>query len=145
MISWICASDSRKGSTVEQKKKVSLRKWWRNARPTKTAVFWSCVAAVVLTMIVGFVWGGWVTDAGAQRLAKKTAQDAVTERMVSICVARYNLDPGNGAKLAELKETSQYQRDDYVREQGWATMIDEEKPNRQVVDGCVDQLVLIGE
>jgi hypothetical protein len=130
---------------VEQKKKVSLRKWWREARPTKTAVFWSCVASVVLTMIVGFVWGGWVTDSAAQRLARETAQDAVTERLVSICVARYNQDPGNGAKLEELKKASTYQRDDYVTEQGWATMVDEERPNRRVVDGCVDVLMEIGE
>ena len=130
---------------MEQKKKTSLRKWWREARPTKTAVFWSLVASVVLTMIVGFAVGGWVTDSAAQRLAKEAAQDAVIERLVSICVARYNQDPGNGAKLAELKKASTYQRDDYVRDQGWATMVDEERPNRKVVDGCVDLLVMIGE
>jgi hypothetical protein len=130
---------------VEQKKKVSFRKWWREARPSKTAVFWSCVASVVVTIVVGFLWGGWVTDSAAQRLARVAAQDAVTERLVSICVAQFNQDPGNGAKLAELKETSQYRRDDYVTEQGWATMADEERPNRKVVDGCVDLLVQIDE
>ena len=29
---------------MEQKKKFSLKKWWQEARPTKTAVFWSWVA-----------------------------------------------------------------------------------------------------
>jgi hypothetical protein len=130
---------------MEQKKKVRFRKWWREARPSKTAIFWSCVASAVLTIVVGFVWGGWVTGSNAQRLARETAQDAVVERLVSICVAQFSQDPGNGTKLAELKEVSNYQRDDYVSEQGWATMADEERPNRKVVDGCVELLMQIDE
>ena len=85
-------------------------------------------------MIVGFAWGGWVTDSTAQRLARETAQDAVIERLASICVAQFNQAPGNGAKLDELKKASTYQRDNYVRDQGWTTMLDEESPDRKVVD-----------
>lgn len=130
---------------MEQKKKFNLRKWWREARPTKTAVFWYLVITVVLTAIVGFVWGGWVTDSTAQRMARDAAQDAVTERLASICVAQFNQAPGNGAKLDELRNASTYQRDDYVRDQGWATMLDEDSPDRLVVDECVKLLMLIGE
>ena len=96
-------------------------------------------------MIVGFAWGGWVTDSTAQRLARETAQDAVIERLASICVAQFNQAPGNGTKLEELKAASTYQRDNYVRDQGWATMIDEENPDRKVVDECVKLLMLISE
>ena len=38
----------------EQKGKVSFKEWWRDARPTKTVVFWSWIGSVVLTMIIGF-------------------------------------------------------------------------------------------
>jgi hypothetical protein len=129
---------------MEQKKK-SLKKRWNEARPTKTAVFWYLIAAIILTMIVGFVWGGWVTESTAQKLARETAEDAVIERLASICVARFNQDPGNGTKLEELRKASTYERDDYVRDQGWATMIDEESPDRKVVDECVELLMLISE
>ena len=129
---------------MEQKKK-SLRKRWNEARPTKTSVFWYLMAAIILTMIVGFIWGGWVTDSTAKRLARETADDAVIERLASICVAQFNQAPGNGAKLEELKKASTYQRDDYVRDQGWATMLDEESPDRKVTDACVELLMQIGE
>jgi hypothetical protein len=130
---------------MNQKEKVNLRKWWREARPTKTAVFWYLLITVVLTVVVGFVWGGWVTDSTAQKMAKGAAQDAVTERLASICVAQFNQAPGNGEKLEELKNASAYQRDDYVRDQGWATMLDEDSPDRKVVDECVKLLLLIDE
>jgi hypothetical protein len=128
---------------MEQKKKVSLRKWWREARPTKTAVFWSWVASVVLTMIIGFAWGGWVTGRTARTLAEDMAEDAVAERLAPICVYQFNQDPGKSAKLEELKETSGYQRRTFVQDQGWATMPGEEAPDRAVADECVKLLMLI--
>ena len=113
------------------------------ARPTKTAVFWSWMASIVLTMIIGFAWGGWVTGRTARRLAEDMAEDAVVERLAPICVAQFNQDPGKAAKLEELKEASSYQRRNYVQDQGWATMPGEEEPDRQVVDECVKLLMLI--
>ena len=128
---------------MEQKKKVSLRKWWQEARPTKTAVFWSWVASVVLTMIIGFAWGGWVTGRTARTLAEDVAEDAVVERLAPICVYQFNQDPEKAAKLEELKETSGYQRRTFVQDQGWATMPGEEAPDRAVADECVKLLMLI--
>jgi len=37
----------------EQKGKVTFKKWWRDARPTKTVVFWSWIGSVVLTIRIG--------------------------------------------------------------------------------------------
>jgi pimeloyl-ACP methyl ester carboxylesterase len=128
---------------VEQKKKVSLRKWWREARPTKTAVFWSWVGSIVLTMIIGFAWGGWVTGRTARTLAEDVAEDAVVERLALICVYQFNQDPAKAAQLAELKETSSYQRRTFVQDQGWATVPGEEAPDRKVAEECVKLLMLI--
>ena len=30
-------------------------------QPTKTTLFWGCVGSVVVALVVGFTWGGWVT------------------------------------------------------------------------------------
>ena len=128
---------------MEQKKKVSFRKWWSEARPTKTAVFWSWVGSIVLTMIIGFAWGGWVTGRTARALAEDIAEDAVAARLAPICVAQFNQDPGKDAKLEEMKKASTYQRRTFVQDQGWATMPGEEGPNRDVADECVKLLMLI--
>lgn len=128
-----------------QKKKMSFGQWWSEARPTKTAVFWSWVASVVITMIIGFAWGGWVTGGTAQKMAEKMAEDAVVKRLAPICVVQFNRDPRKDQKLKELTETSSWQRGDYVEKQGWATMPGEEKPDSDVASECVRLLMLIGK
>ena len=128
---------------MEQKKKVSFRKWWQEARPTKTVVFWSWIVSIILTMIIGFTWGGWVTGRTARTMAEDMAEDAVIDRLAPICVAQFNQDPEKDQKLEELKETGSYQRRTYVQDQGWATMPGEEEPDRKVVDECVRLLMLI--
>jgi hypothetical protein len=127
---------------MEQKEKLSFRKWWKRLRPKKAVVFWSWVASIALTMIIGFSWGGWVTGAKAQTMAEDMATGAVTQRLAEICVFQFNQDPGKGAKLAEMTEASGSQRRKYVEDQGWATIPGEEL-GRKVVDECVRQLMLI--
>jgi hypothetical protein len=138
--------DSGGKRTQEQKmKKASFGQWWGEARPTKTIVFWSWVASIILTMIIGFAWGGWVTGGTAQRMAEVMAADAVSQRLVPICVDQFNQDPDKDQKLIELKETASYQRDDYVKEQGWATIPGEDQPDGKVAAECAKLLVLINE
>ena len=107
---------------MEQEKKVSFRQRWNEFQPTKTVLFWSVVAAVILTMIVGFSWGGWVTGGTAQKMAEVAATKAVVERLSLICVDQFSQDPDKAQKLIAFIDTKSYQRDDYVTDQGWATM-----------------------
>jgi hypothetical protein len=39
--------------TPWNKIKVTFKEWWRDARPTKTVVFWSWIGSVVLTIRIG--------------------------------------------------------------------------------------------
>ncbi len=138
--------DGARRSTMEQdKKKMSLGQRWAKARATKKVVFWACVASMILTMIIGFNWGGWVTGGTAHRLAEAMAKDAVVQRLAPICVAQFNQDLGKIQKLRELKAASVYKRDDYVKEQGWATMPGEEKPDSKVAEACAKLLVPINQ
>ena len=120
--------------TVESK--PGLRQRWRNVQPTKTLLFWACVASIILTMIVGFAWGGWVTGGGSLKAGVIVGEDAVVQRLAPICVVQFNQDPDKALKLEELKGKSSYQRAQYVQDQGWATMPGEEKPDRNVADAC---------
>ena len=42
---------------------------------------WSGVGGALVTMYVGFNFGGWVTNGGAVAMAKETAATAVAERL----------------------------------------------------------------
>ena len=126
-----------------QPKKESFGERWGKVQPTKTTLFWSCLAAIILTMIIGFNWGGWVRGGVAEKMATTTAQAAVVQRLATICVAQFNLDQAKDQKLTELQATSSYERAKYVTTQGWATMPGEEKPESRVGDACAKQLMLI--
>ena len=125
--------------------KASLGRRWSQARPTKTIVFWACMASVVTTMIIGFTWGGWVSAGTARAMAEVTGENAVVKRLAPICVARFNADPGKDQRLHELNEISVWQRSDYVEKQGWATMPGEEKPDSKVADECARLLTLASQ
>ena len=75
-------------------------------------------------------------------MAEKMAEDAVVKRLAPMCVVQFNRDPRKDQKLKELKETSGWQRGDYVGKQGWATMPGEEKPDGKVAEECARLLVL---
>jgi hypothetical protein len=134
-----------KGYNQEKKKKVSFSQRWREAQPTKTVLFWSCVVSIILTMIVGFAWGGWVTGGSARKMAGKMAEEAVVNRLAPICVVRFNQDLGKEQKLKELKEANNWSRGDYIEKQGWATMPGEEKPDSKVADACAKLLMQISQ
>ena len=138
----VWAEDGDKRKTMEQAKpRESFGQRWDKARPTKTIVFWSLLAVSILTMIVGFNWGGWVTGGTAQKMAEVMAKNAVVQRLTPMCVDQFNQDPGKDQKLIELTETSSWQRGGYVEKQGWATMSGEAKPDSQVASECAKLLV----
>ena len=121
--------------------KLSVGQRWSAARPTKTLLFWSCVASMVLTLIVGFSWGGWVTGGTARQTAETMTSDAIVRRLAPICVVQSARDMGKGAKLVALKDESSWQRGEYVGKQGWATMPGEQEPDRRVAEACATLLL----
>jgi len=120
--------------------RVGVRQRWLKARPTKTVVFWSWVACAVLTMIVGFTWGGWVRGATARSMAETEAEDAVVKHLAPICVVQFQQDPAKSQKLKELKGMNTYERGEYVKKQGWAKMPGEGEADSKVADECAKLL-----
>ena len=108
---------------------------------SKTAAIWSCIASIVLTMIVGFWWGGWVTNATALKMVSDGSRTAVLDRLAGVCVAEFNLDADKEQKLVEMKEVASYQRGDYVSTQGWVTLAGDAKPDTQVAAQCAKLIV----
>jgi hypothetical protein len=125
--------------------KPSLSQRWRAAQPTKMIVFWACLVSIILTIVIGFTWGGWVTAAGAQETAETMAKEAVVQRLAPICVAQFDLDPDKTLKLGEMNDLTSSGRNQFVRDQGWATISGVEKPDRKVADACTKLLLEMGQ
>ena len=103
---------------------------------------WGAVIGSILTMIVGFSWGGWTTHNTANQNAIKQVDAAVTATLVPICLAQGKIDPAKGTKLAELKAiTSSYEQTEFVMKAGWATFPGKDDANRDVAEACATALL----
>jgi len=119
----------------------NLGKRWESYQPSKTLVFWTCVAAVVATMTVGFSWGGWVTGSTARQVADKAATGARAELVAAICVDRFGSSPDVVTNLAELKQMSSWKRDDFIKDGGWITVVGIAKPTSGAAELCAQRLL----
>ena len=104
---------------------------------------WGVVVGGIVTMILGFGWGGWTTGSTADRLAMERSNTAVTAALVPVCLEKSKSDPANTKKLGDLKAlTSTYEQRDAVLKDGWAS-IGGGEGNRDVAEACAAQLVKV--
>ena len=104
---------------------------------------WGFVIGSIVTMIVGFSWGGWTTSSTADRLAGERSIAAVTAALVPICLEKSKADPAGVKKLMALKAlTSSYDQRDAVVQGGWATF-GKGEANREVAEACASELLKV--
>jgi hypothetical protein len=71
---------------------------------------WGLICGAVITMIIGFAWGGWTTGG---TIRQRTEQTVLATR-AAICVAQFIKDPNYKEKLKELKALSSYERSTFI-------------------------------
>jgi hypothetical protein len=125
--------------TDQQKRSIQQR--WSDLQPSKTMLFWSCAGSVVVALVVGFTWGGWVTGGTAQKMATAYGDTSRYELASVICVERFLEAPDARAQLTALKAIdSSYRQRQFIEEGGWATMPSRDKAARQTADLCAKVL-----
>jgi len=102
---------------------------------------WGMVVGAIVLLIVIFSAGWVVTSGSAQEKAEEMAEKAVVDHLAPICVEQFLKDPNREERLKELKEKSSWERGDYVKETGWATMPGAESPARGVADECARRIM----
>src|SRR3954454_9487350 len=93
---------------------------------------WGAAGGAVAAMIIGFVWGGWVTGGTSEKNAGMAAQSAVVQALVPVCVVKAEQQPD---QLVLLKKESTYSRTEFVVKAGWVSSV-AEKYRRNVAEGC---------
>ena len=83
---------------------------------------------------------GGLREALLRKWLRTPLKKAVVDRLALICVEQYNRDPEKDQKLKKMMEIDSWNRDGYVREQGWGTMPGEEDPDRRVSSQCANLL-----
>lgn len=98
------------------------------------------VAGAIAISIIGFNWGGWVTSGSASNMSEEVSVAAVATALTPYCIQNSEDDPRFVAVMAELEETSSYQRRGVIEDAGWATPLGAENPDRELAEACLSAL-----
>ena len=101
---------------------ASLMQRFESYRPTKAALGWCCALCAIATMIVGFTWGGWVAGGTAAEMADKAAAGASAKLAAAVCAAQFKRAPDMAVQLVALNKLDTWQRGDFIKKGGWATL-----------------------
>jgi hypothetical protein len=101
---------------------------------------WGLIVGAVITMIIGFAWGGWKTSSTTKTMTK----EAVVASKAAICVAQFVAQPNYEEKLKEFEELKSWDRVEFIEKGGWDKMPgQEEKSDYAVTRACADGLELL--
>jgi pimeloyl-ACP methyl ester carboxylesterase len=116
-------ADQFREALMQDRKNRNPLQWLDQYQASKTVLFWACAGSVIVAVVVGFSWGGWVTGGSAAKMADKAAAQARQELAAVVCVDRFMAAPDAGVQLSALQKiTNSYQRSQFVQDGGWAIM-----------------------
>ena len=94
----------------------------------------AAVGAVV-TIFVGFYWGGWTLGSTAYKMAKEQSELAVVAALAPVCADKFRALPDAEAKKVALSKGDLWKRrDEFPKE--FVTLPGEIYPNSALVDAC---------
>src|ERR1044072_9526869 len=71
-----------------------------------TRLLQGAAAGAIITLIVGFNWGGWVTGGTANETVQKSTTSAVVAALSPICVDKLQRSAEASTNMVELKKVS---------------------------------------
>ena len=100
---------------------------------------WGLICGAIITMIIGFAWGGWLTGG----TARERTDEAVLASQAAICVAQFMKQPNHEEKLKELEKISSWNRSEFIEKGGWDKMPGQKKAGSDVARACAKGLEVL--
>ena len=100
---------------------------------------WGFICGAIITMIIGFGWGGWSTAGTTQKMA----DEAVLASQAAICVAQFMSQPNHEEKLKELAKIDDWKKSEFIEKGGWDIMPGQEKAGDTVARACAAGLQVL--
>ena len=97
---------------------------------------WGFIVGAIITMIIGFAWGGWTTSGTTQKMS----EEAVAASQAAICVAQFMKQPNHEEKIKELEKVDSWKRAEFIEKGGWDKMPGQKKADYGVARACADGL-----
>ena len=96
-------------------------------------------AGAVTTLLIGFMWGGWITGGTATAMTDKAVEATQVSLYSPICVERYTAK-ATPEQRAEFAKESDWNRDSFIEKTGFATLPESNSPNAAIADACAATL-----
>jgi hypothetical protein len=108
---------------------------------SRTRLLQGVAIGAVASIVIGFSWGGWMTDSTANRLAAERADTAVVAALTPVCVEKFLQNSDAQANLAAIKKIpSSSEQGEYVRKGGWATLPGATSTDYRLARECAEKL-----
>ena len=99
------------------------------------------VVGAIVTILMGFNWGGWSLGSTADRMATEQAKLAVVAVLAPVCADKFRAQPDSAAKTIALSKVYPWNRaKDFPKE--IVTLPGETEPNSALVDACYALLLV---
>jgi hypothetical protein len=105
-----------------------------------TRLLQGAAAGAIVTIIVGFTWGGWSLGSTADKTAKERSELAVIAALAPVCAEKFRALPDAEAKTLALSKVDSWKRRDEFPKQ-LVTLPGESYPSSALVDACYTLLV----
>ena len=110
--------------------------------PTYTKpAFWGFVGGVLVCVVVGFMWGGWVTGSTARKDASAAAHTATVVALAPRCAEQFRAQPDAAAKIEALAKASSWERSSLVEKSGFAVLPSTKSSNSDIARACSEILL----
>jgi len=111
---------------------------------SRTRFLQGMATGAVVSMVIGFSWGGWMTAGTANKIAAEQADTAVVAALTPICVEKFLQNSDAKANLAVLQKIStSWEQGDYLEKGGWATQPGATSADYHLARACAEKLVQV--
>lgn len=108
-------------------------------------IFAQGAAAGGVVLAIGIFWSGMAVTAGsAESMARTQAQTAVVDQLAPICLAQFALATNTEQLQKDLAAKESWNRADFVKAGGWATMPGSSSPRDDIARPCADLIIKAG-
>lgn len=137
-------SEGDKRSAYELSEDLHVDEIWEKKNPFVEAMKTGLLGALcgaVLTVVIGFAVGGWVTGEFADERARQAAEIASLDTKATICVGQFLSEPDWRDELKQLLANGSFGLSSIVSNRGWAIMPGDTEANTEVAAACGDALL----
>jgi hypothetical protein len=98
------------------------------------------VVGAVVTMFVGFFWGGWSLGSTADKMANARSELAVVAALAPICADKFRALPDAEARKVALSKVDSWKRPDEFPKD-LVTLPGQSYPSSSLADACYTLLI----